>query len=106
MAGRLRKRICFYNVVETKNEYNETEENLIYAFSSRAEPVQSEVSRNISSDGDDFSKTYQFRLHYKRSIKSGMVIKVDNEEYEITNVENIRGLNQEIIIDAVNYIQD
>jgi len=106
MAGRLTKSIQFSTVLRTKNEFNETVKKLIPIFRTRAEPFQSEISRTIVSEGGDFSKVYNFRLRYNRQIKDDLIITVDGQNLQITNIENVNGLNKELTIDAINYIQD
>jgi|GEM_PF-6364278 len=106
IAGRLIKLLEFSEVIKTKNEYSETEQTLRPLFRTRAEPIQSETSRTITSDGGDVSKIYNFRLHYKKRIVNGLVITIDGQNLQITDIDNVRGENREIIIDAINYIQD
>ena len=106
IQGKLRKRLHFFEVIETKNEHQEIVKKLLFMFATRGEPVSNEISKNIASEGENYSKTYSFRTRYKKRIKPEMIIRVDGVDLEIENIDNIDGLNRELIINAVNYIQN
>ena len=106
MPGRLTKRLRFFEVVEIKNEHQAIVKSLVYLFAARAEPISNDTSKNISNDGENYSKSLSFRTRYKKRINSEMIIKVDGLELEIDSIESIGALNTELIINAVNYIQN
>ena len=105
-SGRLRQILEFYFVSYDKNEYNESVKTLSYQFRTRGEQIQSETETGFNSDGTDISGVAKFKVRYNRSIKTKMVIRFEGQDFEITNIENAFGRNREILIDAINYIQD
>lgn len=72
----------------------------------KCEVMESETVRTITNDGEDFSKVYAFRLRYSSRITKGQVISVNGDELIIEAIENVSGMNKELIINAVNYNQD
>lgn len=105
-SSRLNKRLNFSEVIETENDYGEVIKTLKFRFSIFGEPVQQESQREINSDGSDYSKVYVFRIRYKPQINQKLIITVDGQDLQITNIENVKHRNREMIIDAINYIQD
>ncbi|MFW8589821.1 head-tail adaptor protein [Glaciecola sp. 2405UD65-10] len=106
LSGRLKKHLLFSEVIKTRNEYNETIETLSSILSTRGEPVSSEVSKGITSDGSDHQKVSVFRIRYNRRVKEGLIITVDGQNFEITSIDATDPTQREMLIDAVNYIQD
>lgn len=105
-SGRLRQILEFYFISYDKNEYNESVKTLIYQFRTRGEQIQSETETGVNADGTDISGVARFKVRYNRNIKTKMVVRFNGEDFEITNIDNSFGRNREMLIDAINYIQD
>jgi SPP1 family predicted phage head-tail adaptor len=103
-AGKLRHTLTFKVKKETKDDYGSTIESFKDSFTAKAEVLDSRASSGIISDGQDLQKTTSFRLRYNRRIEETLFIEYKGDHYEIDSVENISGLNRELIIDAIKYV--
>jgi head-tail adaptor len=103
-AGKLRQLLKFKVKSETKNDFGETIEVLNTSFTSKAEVLESRSSNSIVSDGTELQKTTSFGLRFNSKIVETLFIEYKNDIYEIQTVENVNGLDRELIIDAIKYV--
>lgn len=104
----LRNTVILVKIERTTNEYGELQLSYTNLKRIKVEVVTSEFSSNIVSDGENIEGTKTFRMRYTRDIRKSpdIALRFDGDLYEITNVENVKERNKELIVNAANYIQD
>lgn len=100
----MRHRITINEISISENDYGEKIETEVPLFTVSAELIDSEKNISINADGGDVADTKSFRIRYKSNINPKQTLTYKGVRYEIDSAENVKGLNKEIIINAVSYL--
>ena len=103
-AGKLRHTLTFKIKTEVKNDYGENIDAFKPSFTAKAEVLDSTANTSIVSDGQDLQKSTSFRLRYNSRIKEPLFIEFKGDNYELESIENVNGLDRELIINAVKHV--
>lgn len=102
-AGLLDTRAEFYELTTVKNDYNESVESYSLSFKTWAEiiPVRGDII--LSSDEKFWSGVMIIKVRYRESIVESMRVKVEENTYRITYIEELgRDEGMKITLSKIN----
>ncbi len=97
-AGQLRHKIDFFEVVKTKNNFNESVESFELIKKVSAGILKNKIIEQSVADGFEFMSVKTFAMRYAKWITPDLIIGFDGKKYQIKNIENPEHRNRELFI--------
>lgn len=101
-AGRLRDKVTFWQKQQVNGAHGKTDKWVALPTTSRAE-VKSQSLDASDDDGSKVQRKKVIRLRYRKDVTDEMRISInhDPQQYHIAMLDNVNGLNRELLIEAV-----
>jgi len=99
-AGELRHKITIQSATETTGAYGTESTWADFLANRPAAILPSAVGRDVLSTAEGNVNAIKFRMRYYAGILPDMRIVHNSQNYRITQVENVRNMNVELLITA------
>jgi SPP1 family predicted phage head-tail adaptor len=97
-AGAMRHKITIQSQADSTNAFGTTRTWSDYRANTYAEILSPSAGRDVLGGAEGNKETIRFRLRYTTGIEPDMRVVHGGQNYRITHVENVRGMNIELLI--------